>query len=1081
MSASVGRVEREAVGQNPFRRPEGWEEQKHIVLKTIEAGLSLSLAAVSDAAACFRYRGLILCRVSVLDDDMLEGIVDQTYRMPELAHVPSIEAVRRLGLAPMKRGWFDLEWVDENGVERRERIEVLPLRLHSTKAYLFFVDGFWHLWSQASAARVSESGTNDFTTLLIAVIDAVRPEKVFAANLSRLIRSQAEGRRFAWAVTNRLGSIHAKGIEIKLRGHDAHVGFLLLQLMGWCAAMERDAIVSRMLVGRIAAWRRNEWQMGAGCVPFGYELVDNRLVPDLSKREQVEAMLLVLLSDAPVSQMARELDALGVRPLKASAEAGSAARTFSTMSSMWDSIRALYSWAGVWVLGEYVFRYSTSTTGLDDVAGLQVVRYQNTPEDMGEIQMLHRLDVPDGGWAAPEILEAFAAKAIAMTGAAAKGVQRSALRPLSDAVRLESSRPELHEHVLVGEYRQGTDKGQLERRAAARSKALVFPLAGRRWCDDEWLYEVRVGSARAHRLVRWPLAIINPEADGETQDLLGVSPRTETSQAQPDCHFSTKLQADSVDCQTVGNFSAQELMGGMVRALIEALREGIPASHMPARRMFNVGDRLVSIDARARQVEALQTAVAEAKREASQAARLAMRALDDNESDMFAVEARKASARAAAAETALADLRKEPEQVTPQAPFNALTHVWVPGLLALAGKEGRVTQAQANALDVVLVDFKLFRRDTIWWGTTKLRVETTEGVAELGPVEWRVAESGRGPVHVLAKHPARITVPGLMKRDLTSRLVDAGLSRLAALTAINSPFAELPHVLLHHLAGEPWPDFVGDDWKEPLFGAWVAKVYTGGTGRKFVNGKYCEFVAYRQLVVNDVAAAGSCGKWDHVRFVPTEKEATVNLSRSAGTGGKSDLPVWYASIRELEPTEEGARRFGPVICQCGEPAQIVARVAEVPRDLLCGACLRMPIDVNLGVPAELRFPPAYRLLQLSTDECLSELEYRLEKKREKKLSRRVRAILLRSDLLEEGARTSAFYELFGRGASSPLRSAECLGYVRSEYRNGETRRPHWIYTDDGRAMAAQLRAAADPPAASTQRASGAGVTEVAAR
>ena len=60
------------------------------------------------------------------------------------------------------------------------------------------------------------------------------------------------------------------------------------QTFAQIASMERDRIVQRLLAGKTARWRRNEWPFEWGSVPVGYKVDPEtlRLVVDEAKEQQ---------------------------------------------------------------------------------------------------------------------------------------------------------------------------------------------------------------------------------------------------------------------------------------------------------------------------------------------------------------------------------------------------------------------------------------------------------------------------------------------------------------------------------------------------------------------------------------------------------------------------------------------------------------------------------------------------------------------------------------------------------------------------------------------------------------------------
>ncbi|WP_311208468.1 hypothetical protein [Aeromicrobium sp. WCS2018Hpa-31] len=471
----------------------------------------------SQVESMLRPLGFIVSRESDEHDrEMFNSMRELTYQ--NLRDIPAVEAVRREGMTPMRGGSFFVDWEVDGQVQRRE-VLVTELRLGMTRARLFYFEGYWHLWSMASAAKTSEDGFNEFTTMLIDEIEELRPRVLYAANLSRLIRSQFEEKRLSLGLCDNVDKIVAKDMTIRLTGPDSAFGFMQLTMMGFCAATERDAIVQRLLAGKIAKWRRNEWPFGSAVIPFGYRFDKelSTLVPMPELRPQVAEMLLVLASDVPVSEKARRLDEIGVPTLRSSRKTGDT--RFSTRSNIESAVRSLYAWIPVWVSGEFLFRYQNPLDDLEELSGLPVVRYPakkggDDSSDPGELQMLYRVGVPDGGWADPSILAAVTHKATHLAG-----IHPDKPRPVADASLVESEAKAIHQQVLPPEFTRGTNLANRSRRNRARARRLISPFTGRHWIRDDHFYEMR-STNDGYTVTRWPLDSLDPAIDIEYADYL---------------------------------------------------------------------------------------------------------------------------------------------------------------------------------------------------------------------------------------------------------------------------------------------------------------------------------------------------------------------------------------------------------------------------------------------------------------------------------------------------------------------------------------------------------------------------------
>ena len=373
-----------------------------------------------------------------------------------------------------------------------------------TTAYLFQVGEYWHFWSMASATRLDENRMNEVTSLIQEVLERLRPENVYVHNISRLIRSSAQGAKLQASIEENVDVVWAGRVPFHFRGEAGQAGRLMFSMFAQVASMERDWIVQRLLAGKIAKWRRNEWPFGKGSVPFGYK-VDPKtlcLVVDEAKVPMVREMLRILAYGVTPTQMKRDLDKAGVVGMKPHRRLGGDVPV-GVMVSSGGLINSLHAYASVWCRGEFLYRHVNVFRDLDNIAGVDVVRDLDDERDMGELQMLYKLPVPEGGWASPEVLELFAAAAIANTERLqTKG--HSKMRPLARTVELESADPHLLGIVLTGKRLRLDDLAARLRRTS-RAKEFVSPFSGRGWRDGKWWYELLSAGGDVYKLMRWPL------------------------------------------------------------------------------------------------------------------------------------------------------------------------------------------------------------------------------------------------------------------------------------------------------------------------------------------------------------------------------------------------------------------------------------------------------------------------------------------------------------------------------------------------------------------------------------------------
>lgn len=458
-----------------------------------------------------RALGLFVARESDrYNIELFDGLRENTYQ--DQRKIPAVDAVRRAGLAPLNGPSFTIAELQPDGSSKPVKVLVTEIREGSTKAHLFFYRGYWHLWSRASAHALDAGGRdgreNAFTTILIRVIRQLRPKCLFAANLSRLVRRMEQGSRLTCHLMTNVDHVYVKEMKFDLVGPYGSIGLIFLNMLTWVAAMERDAIMMRLTAGRVSRWRRGEWAFGDQIVPFGYKLIDGHLKPDVTKRPIIREMLLLLSTDLPDAAMQQALGELGVTAMRT--EVGSDTSVpFGALTHAASAISALYAWAGLWVTGEYLLRHSNPIPGAEEVAGIAVTRYETAdgepdPEDHGELQMLHQVELPEDGWAEPEVLNAFLSRARARTrDLISRGRNRT--RPLSDAVVDASHDPAVLADILPNLWAVGHDKASSASRDSARARSVISALSGRTWEDDEeGTFELQVRRTGVYDLIYWP-------------------------------------------------------------------------------------------------------------------------------------------------------------------------------------------------------------------------------------------------------------------------------------------------------------------------------------------------------------------------------------------------------------------------------------------------------------------------------------------------------------------------------------------------------------------------------------------------
>jgi DNA invertase Pin-like site-specific DNA recombinase len=260
-------------------------------------------------------------------------------------------------------------------------------------------DGVVFFYSMASASKDDLDDANAFVTELARAIEKYAPHEIWVAAFTRLLRSTSHQSDLYRALSRRPTKLHCE-LEIDFAELGAAMSFDVLALV---AAGERDNIVSRLTIGRVAQWRRKEW-IPKGYPP-GYKVDErNQLVVDEGKVESTRAMLTVLADAALTTrEKAERIAALGVTTPKLQQLYGPQA-TIGDAGNPHEVVETLYGWVGTYETGIYEMLWGVPMRGLKEVLGVPVEQHPGYAN--GALRMPYTLPLPDGGWGTTETFDA---------------------------------------------------------------------------------------------------------------------------------------------------------------------------------------------------------------------------------------------------------------------------------------------------------------------------------------------------------------------------------------------------------------------------------------------------------------------------------------------------------------------------------------------------------------------------------------------------------------------------------------------------------------------------------------------------
>lgn len=419
--------------------------------------------------------------------------------------------------------------------------------------------------------------------------------------------------------------------------------------------------------------------------------------------------------------------------------------------------------------------------------------------------------------------------------------------------------------------------------------------------------------------------------------------------------------------RTVATFDAEKIHASIAQAASAALRAGVAGRH-------ELADLRPAEDAAASpEIAAAQHATDQAQSKAVAAfTALGVSSMNDSGRDQLAAAADHAAADLEAARTHLAQVTRATHDGS-GASSRVILEQFRTAVCALAKPGGKVSQAEAAALAKVFCDLELLPVNAGQWaGRCFMRLPLADGsVLRCGPLEWDVtvpfaADSRR----VALALGADGNFPWERYRA-RARLQDAGVQRQQARMISDCAFRWLHPVVMHVVAGTPLPEDIPQDWTQPQFMTWAARVYT--TRAWSWNGAVHTYLHYgAQAVLDAVAQLGGSGcARDVAALIPpvTPAKAAIWMSTMDAVDDDGARHWLVQRARRSSPTQDGS---GPTVtlhrCRCGELITGIVDCPEVPARLLC-QCRRMPFAEAFGMDPDTRLPADYLRAIASPEDC----------------------------------------------------------------------------------------------------------------
>ncbi len=857
----------------------------------------LSLRLERETATIDPLTTLVVVRESDASDLVLfENMAHKTIsgllpRMPELA--PLLEDPLGPILTPAKYG----------AVIERSR---------QSKSIKFLFADVLFLYHLGSAAHIDDDqDLNFFTQQLLGMLEEPSIHELCAFAVNRVVRDEPNG--------NDLGKVFSlRSIKVIVEGQEfdftkPYAG-MLWSLAVILAAQERNGIVERNRLGKVAAARRTYWPHGPKAIPLGYRLEGKTLVPVEEERDRVRRVLdLLAAPDLSTRQFVEELGMMHVTRPGVKERYGEHA-TLAAVRHPKDIQQSFLNMMSLYETGVYEMPLPNPTKGAKVFGGLAVHRSDDSdPMDYGFVILRYDFGLPEGGWAPPETFEAIRAKQQANRAFVNGNRQRRAFggRPPYEVggvvYQFESSGMNRYRLCRL----EGSDLlAPDESRSDARQDPRITGKESIATLDAEEFHRVLIST------IVEALSTIGSEGELRASALKAVVDPTTSLRLTIEFH---QRRAD--------------------RAREEALRTDDAATAAAFRREAETEERAIA-DLRVHGADepVASQVVDHVRVDVGQFVTLLAKVV---KSDL-----KVPGAVATAIQRLIPELKVHPTSERGVLGWVVTVHLPTEGggVLALGPIRGRVecnvvhraTRRDGSVDPIALAAFA--RGETLEAIAAELEVSRTtawqrvrSGLSEGGLPEAAMSRLVRAPVRELRMLFGALALkhlggdveavrgdPGMLTELLVSAdVVPAGADPAWAAATVALYFSELS-----------------------VRGSWEARDPIGQTAVDFV-----------------VSRGGSCTVEELLgRIGPLALNASAAISRVLGRLGKYPSAVLESAL-PLDKDHDGRlnreETIRLVTCpHCGEPLTMVVRATEVPSHMLCAQCRRSP-------SAEHPFPPGY--------------------------------------------------------------------------------------------------------------------------
>lgn len=247
---------------------------------------------------------------------------------------------------------------------------------------------------------------NHFTARLISVLRRHNPDEVWVYAINRLVRDFGNASQLQVVLKSMRIVVCDREREFDLNDQ---MGVLFWGLLTTFAAYERDGIVDRNTLGKIAQARRGEWPFGNQHVPFGYVPNGRSISPDPSMVDRVSKLLqLLAMPDLTSAEFVAEAAKIGVSRMRLANIHERESGLVHVAVHPKDVRSSFEGWLDLYETGTYrmCLPCPTASDSSPTYGGLPVwTEHRDGEPSRRMVTLSYDFGLPEGGWAPPSVFE----------------------------------------------------------------------------------------------------------------------------------------------------------------------------------------------------------------------------------------------------------------------------------------------------------------------------------------------------------------------------------------------------------------------------------------------------------------------------------------------------------------------------------------------------------------------------------------------------------------------------------------------------------------------------------------------------